>query len=357
MKHILILASGTGGHIFPGLVIAENMASKGWLVSWLGTRHGMESEIISHKNIIFNSINFSGIRGKGLYHGLIGLYKFLRSIIYSFFLLNRLKPNIIFGMGGYATVPPGIVSVFFKAPLVLLNSDKKLILSNKILYPFAKKIFFGFELNKISKNKKEILTGNPVRKEMKCEIGPKFRYENRSGKLNILVLGGSLGAKILNENIPKALSLISVSIRPNVIHQSGKKNILYLSKIYKDLKVKAEVIDFIIDIDKKYLNTDLIICRAGAITISEICSIGIASLLVPLQISSTTHQIDNAVWMYKNKAALHLPQNELNPVKIASIIKNLSREKCKRIASKAFEIGFKNSNEKIISILESLLEK
>lgn len=356
MSHLLIMAAGTGGHIFPGLAIADTMRARGWQVSWLGTTRGMESDIVPRHGVPFDAIDFTGLRGKGLMHTITGAFKMLVSFFSCLVILRRRKPDVVLGMGGYVTVPGGVMAKLTGVPLALVNADAALLMSNKALLPFASKVLFGFDTQGDEAGAKVQVTGNPVRREISTLPTPQSRYGERNGPLNILVIGGSLGAKVLNETVPAALALIDGQ-RPRVVHQSGKQHIAALRELYAKHGVEAEVVDFIDDMASRYAQADVVICRAGAITVAELCAAGVASVLVPLIASTTSHQRDNAQWMAAAGAAIHQPQSELNVDALASLIKTLTRERCLHMASAAYQHGRRDSNEVIAQVLETLGSK
>ena len=353
-KKLMIMAAGTGGHIFPGLAIAQTMIARGWEVSWLGTTHGMEQELVPKSGIAMDAIAFSGMRGKGLGHTVKGGFKMIASLFAIRGFISRRKPDVVMGMGGYVTVPGGLVARLCGVPLVLVNADAALLLSNKTLLPLAQQVCFGFPAEFGAAAGKAVVTGNPVRAEILAMAPPAARFENRSGPLRILVVGGSLGAKALNDNLPAALALMAESERPLVTHQSGKKNIDALRAAYAAAGVTANVVDFIDDMAKAYAAADLVICRAGAITLSELTAAGVASVLVPLVASTTSHQRNNAQWMAQQGAAIHLPQTEMNPASLSAMLASLKRDNCQQMAQAALTAGKRDANEAIAHVLEQL---
>ena len=357
-KHLLIMAAGTGGHIFPGLAIARTMRERGWQVSWLGTQHGMEQTIVPPERIELDAIDFSGVRGKGLAHTLRGMVKLVRAFGTCFAIIGKRKPDVVLGMGGYVTVPGGLMARLRGVPLALVNADAALLLSNKTLAPVAQRILFGlpgaFANTGGNAATKIRVTGNPVREEILALAPPVERYATHAGALRILVVGGSLGAKALNDCLPAALALIPAAQRPIIVHQSGKQHIDALRSAYAAAQVQAEVVDFIHDMPRRYADADLVICRAGAITVSELTAAGVASMLVPLVASTTSHQRDNAQWMQSQNAALHLPQTELTPALLAAKLQAIRREDCLAMAQAAFAVGQRQANEAIAIILEEL---
>jgi UDP-N-acetylglucosamine--N-acetylmuramyl-(pentapeptide) pyrophosphoryl-undecaprenol N-acetylglucosamine transferase len=356
MKKLLIMAAGTGGHIFPGLAIADTMRARGWEVSWLGTAHGMEGELVPKHGIEMDTIAFSGLRGKGLMHTVKGALRLFASFGTCRAIYARRNPDVVLGMGGYVTVPGGWMARLRGIPLVLINADAALMLSTKSLVSSAQRVLFGFPADFGAAASKAIVTGNPVRAEIAALAPPAQRYAGRSGPLKILVVGGSLGAKVLNDALPAALALIPDEQRPIVTHQSGKKNIDALRANYAQAGVQAEVVDFIDDMPRRYAEADLVICRAGAITVSELTAAGVASVLVPLLVSTTTHQRDNALWMEQQGAAIHLPQAELHAEPLAALLQDMTRERCLQMAEAAYRNGRREANAAIAEVLEQVVK-
>jgi UDP-N-acetylglucosamine--N-acetylmuramyl-(pentapeptide) pyrophosphoryl-undecaprenol N-acetylglucosamine transferase len=356
-KRLLIMAAGTGGHIFPGLAIADTMRARGWQVSWLGTTHGMERELVPKHGVEMDSIVFAGLRGKGLMHTLKGAWRMIASFGACYGIIGKRRPDVVLGMGGYVTVPGGAMARLRGVPLALVNADAALLLSNKTLAPLADKVLFGFPADFGKAAAKAEVTGNPVRKEIMALPLPATRYAGHDGPLRILVVGGSLGAKVLNECVPAALAKMPADQRPLVTHQSGKQHIEALRAAYAQAGVDAEVVDFIDDMPRRYADADLVICRAGAITVSELTAAGVASVLVPLVASTTSHQRDNAKWMAQNKAAVHLPQTELTPDSLAALLQKMDRPACLEMALAAYEQGRRNANEAIAQVLERLVKQ
>lgn len=356
-KQLLIMAAGTGGHIFPGLAIAETMKARGWHVSWLGTAHGMENSLVPKHGIALDRIQFSGLRGKGLLHTVRGAGNLVRSFVTCFRILGRRNPDVVLGMGGYVTVPGGLMAKLRGVPLVLVNADAALLLSNKALTPLAQQVLFGFPADFGRAAGKAIVTGNPVRKEIMMLPLPAQRYAGRTGPLRLLIVGGSLGAKALNECLPAALASMPKEVRPIVTHQSGQQHGDALRSAYAQAQVQAQVLDFIDDIAGCYAEADLVICRAGAITVSELTAAGVASVLVPLIASTTSHQRDNARWMADRKAAIHMPQSELTTQRLAEFLQNMTRAACLEMAQAAYDSGRRDANNAIAEVIEKMAAK
>jgi len=356
-KRLLIMAAGTGGHIFPGLAIADTMRARGWQVSWLGTTHGMEQTLVPTHGVEMDSIAFSGMRGKGLAHSVRGLWRLLAGCAACWRVIGRRAPDVVLGMGGYVTVPGGEMARLRGVPLVLVNADAGLLLSNKMLAPLASRLLFGFPADFGPLARKSAVTGNPVREEISALGAPQQRYAEHDGALNLLVVGGSLGAKVLNDSVPAALALMPPDRRPKVVHQSGKQHIAALRAAYAQAGVEAEVLDFIDDMPRRYAQADLVLCRAGAITISELTAAGVASVLVPFMASTTSHQRANAVWMAQQKAAIHLPQQQLSPTALAALLGKLTRDDCLVMALSAYDQGRRGANQAIADELQQQAEK
>ena len=356
-KRLMIMAAGTGGHIFPGIAIAQTMRARGWEVSWLGTAHGMETDLVPKAGIAMDSIDFAGLRGKGLGHTVKGAFKMLNSFLACRRILASRKPDVVLGMGGYVTVPGGLMARLRGVPLALVNADAALLLSNKTLAPMADRVLFGFPADFGKAADRAVVTGNPVRQAILDLPAPAQRFAGRGGPLRVLVVGGSLGAKVLNDSVPAALALIDPAVRPIVTHQSGKKNIEALRAAYSQAGVNANVVDFIDDMAAAYAEADLVICRAGAITVSELTAAGVASVLVPFVASTTSHQRDNAVWMDAQQAAVHLPQGELDPQRVASLLQTTTRERCLAMAEAARRVGKRDANDAIAREIEKLNEQ
>ncbi len=351
---LMIMAGGTGGHIFPGLAIADAMRAKGWEVSWLGTAHGMENQLVPKHGIPLDTVEFSGLRGKGLWHSVKGLFSMLKSYARAHQLLRSRKPDVVVGMGGYVTVPGGMAASRQGLPLVLVNADAAPLMSNTMLGRYAKKVLFGFAGNFGELASKAVVTGNPVRHDIATLAPPHKRYSKRKGPLKVLVVGGSLGAKVLNETVPAALALMAAEARPLVSHQTGAAHHQTVRSAYDNLGVQAEILPFIDNMPQRLADADIVLCRAGAITVSELTAAGVASILVPLVVSTTSHQRDNAQYMADQGAAIHLPQGDLSPERLAQVFLSLDRQQAKTLAEAAYKLGRRTAAQDVAAILEGL---
>ena len=333
--HLVVMAAGTGGHVIPGLAVAREMLARGWSVSWLGTTHGMENRLVPPSGIALDTLAFSGMRGKGLLHSIGGMLRLFGAIGRSFGVMRRRRAAAVLGMGGYLSFPGGLAAWLLRRPLVLVNADAALLLSNQALLPLADRIAFGFDGAAARKTRRAVVTGNPVRAEIEALPTPAERYAARSGPLRLLVIGGSLGASVLNDCVPRALALLDAAVRPQVTHQAGQAHHATLVARYAELGVSAEVVPFIDDMAARLAACDVVVCRAGAVTVSELCAAGVAAVLVPLVVSTTSHQRDNAEWLASRGAGVHLPQHELDPRRLAELLAGLRREELLAMATHA----------------------
>ena len=355
--HLVIMAAGTGGHIMPGLAVAREARSRGWTVSWLGTTHGMENRLVPPASIPMDTIAFSGLRGKGLLHTATGGLRLLKAFWDCLRILRRRGADVVLGMGGYVCFPGGLMASLLGKPLMLVNADAALLLSNKSLLPVADRVAFGFEGPAAKGVKVGVVTGNPVRAEIEALPAPEQRLAGRSGALRLLVVGGSLGAQALNRMVPQALSLMAAAARPVVVHQTGAAQADEVRAAYTAADVQADVRPFIDDMATELGECDLVLCRAGAVTVSELCAAGVASVLVPLVVSTTSHQRDNAQWLAGQGAAVHVPQSELTPQALAQRLQALDRETLLDMALRARSLARPQAAARVADELQQLLRK
>ena len=354
-RHLVIMAAGTGGHVIPGLAVAREMRARGWSVSWLGTTSGMENKLVPPSGITLDAIAFSGLRGKGPLHTLTGGMRLLGAFWSCLRILRRRRASAVLGMGGYVCFPGGMMASLLGRPLLLVNADASLLMSNKALLPLADRVMFGFDGEAARRTRHAVVTGNPVRAEVEALPEPGARLVGREGALRLLVVGGSLGAKVLNDEVPEAMALIAESWRPIVRHQTGATNHAAVRALYQRLGVEGEILPFIDDMAGELAACDLMICRAGAVTVSEICAAGIAAVLVPLIASTTSHQRDNAAWLASQGAGLHLPQTELTPRKLADLLAGLTRESLLTMAQKARALARPHAAARVADEIERLV--
>ena len=357
MPHLVVMAAGTGGHIMPGLAVAREMQGRGWSVSWLGTSHGMENKLVPASGISLDTISFSGLRGKGLLHTATGGLRLLKAFWDCFGILRRRGAHAVLGMGGYVCFPGGLMASLLNKPLLLVNADAALLLSNKSLLPVADRVAFGFDGDAAAHTKNAVVTGNPVRAEIENLAAPMERYAGRTGPLHLLVVGGSLGAQVLNQTVPAAIALLPAGQRPRVTHQSGAAQADAVRAAYAQAGIDAEVLPFIDDMPQRLAACDLMVCRAGAITISELCAGGVPAVLVPLIVSTTSHQRDNAAWLAGQGGAVHLPQAELTAQKLADVLSGMSRESLLTMAIKARALAKPHAAARVADEIDKLVAR
>ena len=331
----LLMAGGTGGHIFPGLALAEGLRERGWTVHWLGAvPPSMESRLVPERNFEFHAIDFSGVRGKGWVR-LLGLpQQLLRAWRQSWRILKNIRPQVVVGFGGYVSFPGACVARLQKIPVLLHEQNSVAGLSNRILSRIAKQTYCAFP---------EVLpgaiwVGNPLRREFFTQLPPQQRWASRNGPLRVLVVGGSLGAQMLNRTVPQALALLAPAARPKVLHQSGSRQIADLRAAYAQAGVEADLTPFIEDMPAAYANVDLVICRAGAGTVTELAAVGAAALLVPFPSAVDDHQTKNARFLSEKNAAWLCPQSEFTAEFLAERLRSLDHHTLLQAATRAYAL-------------------
>jgi UDP-N-acetylglucosamine--N-acetylmuramyl-(pentapeptide) pyrophosphoryl-undecaprenol N-acetylglucosamine transferase len=333
MKSILIMAGGTGGHIFPGLAVAAEMKAAGWDVVWMGARGGMEERLVPRHGYRTAWIRARAARGKGLLQKLLLPANLLYSFWESARHIRRLKPDVVLGLGGYVAFPGGMMASLLDRPLALHEQNAIPGLANRVLAQVSDKVMAGFP----QALKSAEWTGNPVRGEIASIPAPAIRFQGRQGPLRILVVGGSLGAQALNEAVPKALALLPE--KPVVVHQAGEKHLEALKANYARAGAQGELLAFIDDMARRYAEADLVICRAGAVTIAELSAGGMASILVPFPHAVDDHQTANAKFLADRGAAILIQQRELAAQKLAELVRGLDRARLLDMATKARALG------------------
>jgi UDP-N-acetylglucosamine--N-acetylmuramyl-(pentapeptide) pyrophosphoryl-undecaprenol N-acetylglucosamine transferase len=340
----LVMAGGTGGHIFPGLAVAEALRARGWRVHWLGAPGSMESRLVPPRGFPLEAVDFGGLRGKGLITKLLLPLNLLRAFWQSIQVVRRVKPDVLVGLGGYITFPGGMMGVLLGKPLVLHEQNSVAGLANKVLAEVADRRFNAFP-NALSKAE---WVGNPLRAGFLNQPAPAERFAGRTGPLRLPVVGGSLGAQALNRIVPQALARIPEAQRPVVLHQSGEKQIDELRANYAQAGVQAELTPFIEDTASAYAEADLVIGRAGASTVTELAAVGAASLLVPFPAAVDDHQTHNARFLVDAGAAWLEAQTGLTPDKLAVLLQGLDRAQLQAMAEKARAVAKTGATEAVV---------
>lgn len=334
-KAILIMAGGTGGHIFPGLAVAHYLRLEEWRVYWLGNPQGMEYSIVTEQGITFEGVQFGGLRSKGLLTKILLPFNLLRACYQSVRILQKVKPNVLLGMGGYIAFPAGLTATLLGYPLVIHEQNSIAGMANTILSKIAARTLCAFP----QALPQAEWVGNPLRANFMQVPTPDIRFANRSGPLNVLVVGGSLGAQALNDVVPKALQLIAPELRPRVTHQAGKKNLEDLTENYARAGVQAYLASFIEDMAQAYADADIVICRSGAMTVAELAACGVASYLVPYPSAVDDHQTANAQFLSKAGAAVLMPQSELTPERLSQWLMTTDRTQLLKMANQALTLA------------------
>ncbi len=349
-KTALIMAGGTGGHIFPGLAVAQALRDKGWRVHWLGAPGSMESRIVPTRGIPLELVEFGGVRGKGIKTLALLPLKLLRAFWQSLQVVRRVKPDVLVGLGGYITFPGGMMGVLCGKPLVLHEQNSVAGMANKVLAGVADRVFAAFP----QAMPKAEWVGNPLRAEFLSLPTPEVRFAGRSGPLKVLVVGGSLGARALNTVVPQALALIPEAQRPLVTHQAGEKQIEELRANYAAAGVQATLTPFIDNTAQAFADADLVICRAGASTVTELAAVGAAAAFVPFPAAVDDHQTFNARFLVDQGGGWLLPQATLTPEALAEMLLKTERPALMQRALGAKKMQQLHATEAVVAACEEL---
>lgn len=345
--NILIMAAGTGGHVFPALACAEEFTARGYQVHWLGAGRGMENELVPAAGYTLHTLNVTGLRGKGIASLLTAPFKLLAALWQAKRLINELKPVCVLGMGGYVTGPGGLAAKLSSVPLIIHEQNAVAGTANSALAHFASRICEAFP-NTFKKRKNCITTGNPVRESLFLTTA---RDDIAQRPVNLLVLGGSLGAEPLNKLVPAALAKIPNELRPVVNHQAGRNNDEVTRERYLSAAVEAKVVPFISDMAGAYTWADLVICRAGALTVSELAATGLASFLVPLPHAIDDHQTRNAEFLAKQGAAVLLPQHATDAARLAAQLTEvlMNKQRIKAMGEQAHVLAQPDATQRVVA--------
>ena len=344
-RTLLVMAGGTGGHIFPALAVAEKMRERGWNIFWLGNQDGMEARLVPQHGFEMVWVKFGALRGKGLLRKLLLPLNLLRGFWQARKAIRKVQPDVVLGMGGYISFPGGMMASLLGRPLVVHEQNLVAGLANRVLASVADRILTGFP----EVFKKGLWVGNPVRPEIAKISPPAERFAGRSGALRLLVIGGSLGAQALNEMVPWGMALLGANELPEIVHQAGEKHIEALKANYAAVGVQAHCVSFIEDMAGAYEWADLVICRSGALTVAELAAAGVASVLVPFPHAVDDHQTANARFLVNVGGAFLLPQADLTPEAIA-LIRNYSRGQLLEMAEKARGLARPDAADEVANI-------
>ena len=348
-RTLLVMAGGTGGHVFPGLAVADLLSSRNWKVVWMGAPGSMEARLVPARGYEMAWVRFAALRGKGLLRKLLLPFHLLSACWQARREIRRVKPDVVLGMGGYISFPGGLMAALLRCPLVIHEQNSVAGLANRVLARFADRIACGFP----DVLPKGVWVGNPLRPEMSRVPVPAERLAGRQSPLNLLVLGGSLGAAALNEVVPEGLALIDPAERPQVVHQAGEKHLSQLQENYRAAGVQAHCAAFIEDMAGAYEWADLVLCRAGALTVAELAATGVASVLVPFPYAVDDHQTVNARFLSLAGAAILLPQSQMTPESI-SLLRNYSRGQLEEMAEKARQLARPDATADVARMCEEV---
>jgi UDP-N-acetylglucosamine--N-acetylmuramyl-(pentapeptide) pyrophosphoryl-undecaprenol N-acetylglucosamine transferase len=339
---VMIMAGGTGGHVYPALAVADELIQRGIPVVWMGTKKGIEARLVPEAGIEVEWLGMSGLRGKGILTLLLAPLKIMMACYQAVKIIHRRKPGVVLGMGGFVSAPGGFMAWIARVPLLIHEQNAVPGMSNRLLSKVANKALEAFP-NSFKTDAQHV--GNPVRRSITTLSSPQQRNNERKDALRILVFGGSLGAARLNEVVPQACASILKDSELQIKHQAGPGNFDQTRLNYAHLRVKAEVLEYIDDMESMYSWADLVICRAGAMTIAELAAAGVASILVPYPYAVDDHQTFNAKFLSDAGAAILLNQDKLNVDSLVSILREMSREKTLEMANKARKLGMPESTK------------
>ena len=358
----LVMAGGTGGHIFPALAVVEKLRERGADIDWLGTHAGMEFDLVPKNNISLHLISIKGFRGKGLLKKILTPFLLVKAILQAIFIIRKLAPDAVIGFGGYVAAPGGIAAYLLGKPLIIHEQNSVAGSTNKLLARFATKKLEAFS----GSLQDAILVGNPVRKsvvDLFDGLDNKFdqlddlpNSESQQQVKNILIMGGSLGAAAINKVVPHAINELPKNISLNIWHQTGIGKQQQVSKDYKELGIDARIDEFIEDVTEAYCWADLIICRAGALTVSEVAIVGLPAIFIPYPYAIDNHQSVNAQWLVNNNASEMIEQSDLNAMSLSKMLNELlsDQQKMNEYARALKKLSLPDSAARVASICEEV---
>ncbi|MEA1079647.1 undecaprenyldiphospho-muramoylpentapeptide beta-N-acetylglucosaminyltransferase [Marinobacter qingdaonensis] len=349
-RRFLMMAGGTGGHVFPALATARALEEKGHQVYWLGASGGMEQRLIGETDIPLSLIHISGLRGKGKLALVLAPFRLMRALGEAFTIVRRIRPDCVVGMGGFVTGPGGVAAWLTRTPLVIHEQNAVAGLTNRLLVRFAKTVLEAFP-GSFGGDVITRCTGNPVRTDLTQLPAPEQRLAERNGRLRVLVVGGSLGAQVFNQQVPAALAQMAEGDRPDVRHQCGEKNLDAAQSAYEQAGVDARLEPFIKDMAEAYDWADVVLCRSGALTVSELCAAGVGAILVPFPHAVDDHQTQNGQQMVQAGAALMISQSRLTPDGLAETLEDLAKDRSRvmNMAKAARALARPDATERVVN--------
>jgi UDP-N-acetylglucosamine--N-acetylmuramyl-(pentapeptide) pyrophosphoryl-undecaprenol N-acetylglucosamine transferase len=359
-RTLMVMAGGTGGHVYPALAVADALRARGWDVFWLGTKHGIEARVVPQAGIDMVWVSMGGVRGKGLLKKLLLPLLLLVAFAQSLRAILQRRPDVVLGMGGYTAFPGGMMASLLNRPLVIHEQNSVGGLTNRVLACLADRVLTAFPQAFTGARDKPIpcrrvateWVGNPVRADITAITAAE--RAGRSGPLRLLVVGGSLGASALNDLVPQALALLPPAQRPQVVHQSGRRHLDALRANYAAAGVEAEVRDYIEDMAAAWRDCDFAVCRAGAMTVAELACAGVPALLVPFPHAVDDHQTGNAEFLSTAGAAWLMQQRDLSPEQLAALIAGLDRARLAAMSDRALKLARPDAAQRVANICEAL---
>lgn len=353
-KTMMVMAGGTGGHIYPALACAHEVLAQGGRVVWLGTRVGLESEIVPNAGIDIEYIDIAGLRGNGLLGWLKAPFRILKAIGQALKVISKVKPDVVLGMGGFVTGPGGVAAKAKRIPLVIHEQNAIPGMTNKLLARIADSVLEAFPNTFVQA---DATTGNPVRADVNALLSPEERLLGQKKTTQILVVGGSLGAVAINQLVPQAVELLhSRGVSVKVLHQCGKRNLEETQRLYRETTVDAEVVPFIENMAAAYQEADLVICRSGALTVSELMNVGVPSILVPFPFAVDDHQTANARYLEKVNAGLICQQKDMSSEQLSQVILDLiENKKLPVMANNAWQHRKTDATQRVLSHCQELV--
>ena len=352
---VMITTGGTGGHVFPGLAVASTLAARGANVFWLGTREGIEAKLVPQHGVEFEGLSFRGIRGKGLRTLLLGPYALLAACLAARSIIRRRMPDVVLGFGGFASFPGGLMGTAANKPLVLHDANAIAGLATRILAFGADKILLGFPQALRGRHARLVeWVGNPLRDAICALPPPAQRFADHEGQLRLLIVGGSLGAQALNELVPAAIASLDAAERPSIVHQAGEQHFAALREAYARHGVSAECVAFIDDMAARYAWADFVICRGGALTISELAAVGLGAIVVPLPGAIADEQSANAQFLVDAGAAFKEPQQALTAQRLADLLRGIDRQRALGMANAAYAHGKRDAAARVADVCVAL---
>jgi UDP-N-acetylglucosamine--N-acetylmuramyl-(pentapeptide) pyrophosphoryl-undecaprenol N-acetylglucosamine transferase len=356
MSRLMIMAGGTGGHVYPALAVAHTLRDDGVEVFWLGTRKGIEARLVPASGFDIEWVSISGIKGKGVLAMLLAPLRILLAMWQTVVVIFRRRPDAVLGMGGFVAGPGGLASRLLLLPLIIHESNAVAGFTNRWLARIASRVLVGFPAV-LADNRHCVYVGNPVRPEIAALPEPVDRLAGHGGKLRLAVVGGSLGAQVLNQVVPAAVANLQVQLRPLIRHQAGRGKLEEARQKYAEHGVAADCIEYVEDMAALYAWADLVICRAGAMTVAEIAAAGLAAIFVPLPHAIYDHQTANARFLVDNQAALLLPQDQLGAESLAALLSELNDDRSRLLdmSSKARQLAISDASRRVADICREVM--